>query len=455
MMLSPALYRIFGHLLINTALSSVINYSVWFAITFYAYLETQSVFVTGMIAGMYLVATMLTGIWFGSLVDHHKKKVSMIASNIASIAFYIAALIIYLTAPAGSFQEVSNPHLWALITTSLLGVIAGNLRTIVLPTLVTILIPTGQRDKANGLVGTANGTSFLVTSLISGILVAAGGMLYVLLLALVVLTASILHIWLLPLPEKGIAHNDTAPQKIDLKGTYRLVAAAPGLLALIVFTTFNNFLGGVFMALMDAYGLSMMSVQLWGLLWAVLSSGFILGGILIARKGLGVNPLRTLLLVNAVLWVVTILFPLHGSVIPLAIGMFVYMILVPFAEASEQTVLQQIVPLERQGRVFGFAQSIEQSASPLTAFLMGPLAQFVFIPFMTVGAGAQLIGSWFGTGPARGIALVFILTGFIGLIVTLLAFLSRHYRSLSRHYAESVAANPPDMHQAAKDGLVG
>ena len=41
----------------------------------------------------------------------------------------------------------------------------------------------------------------------------------------------------------------------------------PGLLALIAFSCLNNFLGGAFMALMDAYGLSMVSVQAWGLMW--------------------------------------------------------------------------------------------------------------------------------------------------------------------------------------------
>ena len=40
---------------------------------------------------------------------------------------------------------------------------------------------------------------------------------------------------------------------------------------------------------------------------------------------------------------------------------------------------------------------------------------------MTDGAGADAIGGWFGTGPDRGIALVFVLTGVIGLIVTVLA----------------------------------
>ena len=75
------------------------------------------------------------------------------------------------------------------------------------------------------------------------------------------------------------------------------------------------------------------------------------------------------------------------------------MFLGPYAEAAEQTTLQKVVPYERQGRVFGFAQSVEQAASPLTAFLIGPLAQFVFIPFMTTGAGAEAIGGWFGTRP--------------------------------------------------------
>ena len=131
------------------------------------------------------------------------------------------------------------------------------------------------------------------------------------------------------------------------------------------------------------------------------------------------------------------LFPLQSSVILLTAGMAVYMLLGPYAEAAEQTIPQKVVPYERQGRVFGFAQSIEQAASPLTAFLIGPITQLVFIPFMTTGAGVDLIGSWFGTGPDRGIALVFVLTGLLGLVVTLLALRSRPYRQLSERYTGS------------------
>jgi DHA3 family multidrug efflux protein-like MFS transporter len=123
--------------------------------------------------------------------------------------------------------------------------------------------------------------------------------------------------------------------------------------------------------------------------------------------------------------------------------MAVFMFLMPYVEAAEQTVLQKVVPLERQGRVFGFAQSVEQSASPLTAFLISPLAQFVFMPFMAEGGtGAQLIGSWFGTGPMRGVALLFIITALFGLVLTVYALFSKHYRNLSRHYRDDEPSEP-------------
>ena len=216
----------------------------------------------------------------------------------------------------------------------------------------------------------------------------------------------------------------------------------PGLTALIIFSAFNNLLGGVYLALLDAYGLSLVSVQAWGLLWGLLSTGFIIGGLLIARTGLSRNPVRLLLGVNLLLWAVTMLFPLRSSIVLLAAGMYVYMLLVPYAEAAEQTILQKVVPYERQGRVFGFAQSVEQAASPLTAFLIGPLTQFIVIPFMTDGAGARAIGGWFGTGADRGLALVFVLTGAIGVIATVAALRSAPYRRLSRRYLTGPAELP-------------
>jgi DHA3 family multidrug efflux protein-like MFS transporter len=175
-------------------------------------------------------------------------------------------------------------------------------------------------------------------------------------------------------------------------------------------------------------------VQVWGALWGFLSLAFIVGGLVVARKGLGRNPLRTLFLSNIVMWAICCVFTLQASIVLLAVGMFVWLSLIPAVEAAEQTILQKVVAPERQGRVFGFAQSVEQAASPVTAFLIGPIAQLIFIPFMTTGAGVRLLGPWFGTGTDRGLALLFTVAGLVGLAVTLLAMRSHSYRLLSENY---------------------
>ena len=436
----PTFPSTFLHLLGNTLVVAVIDFTVWFAITFFVFLETRSVFATGMIAGVYLLFTAGSGVWFGSLVDHHRKKTMMVISTVGSLVFYVVALIVERLAPDGAFTTPGSVLLWVLILSCMLGVISGNLRTIALPTLVTLLIPADRRDRANGLVGSTVGVSFLVTSVISGILVDAGGMFYVLLLGIGTNLIALLHLLSVRVDEPQIV--STGGTGVDLRGTYRVVRRIPGLMALILFSAFNNFIGGVFLALIDPYGLSMMSATAWGLMWGALSTAFIIGGLIVAKVGLGSNPVRLLLLGNVVMWAITVIFPLQASIAMLAGGMFVYMVLGPVVESAEQTVLQRVVPYERQGRVFGFAQSVEQAAAPLVAFLIGPITEFVFIPFMTDGAGARWIGDWFGTGPARGIAFVFVIAACIGLAATLLALASKYYRQLVQAYRDTA---PPEV----------
>src|SRR4029450_1652320 len=102
---SPALnlrtgtQRTFLHLLLSTLVVSVMNFTVWFAVTFWVYLEPRSVFPTGLISGIFLVSIAATGIWFGSLVDHHHKKTVMQWSAGVSLLLYAFCLALYLTTP--------------------------------------------------------------------------------------------------------------------------------------------------------------------------------------------------------------------------------------------------------------------------------------------------------------------------------------------------------------------
>ena len=441
--------------LVNSMVAFITNNFVWFAVTFWVFLETKSVIVTSVMAGVFTLTIAFSGFFLGSLVDRYPKKQVMMLSSVISLVAYVIAGAIYALTPKEEFTNASSFQLWVFIILALVGAIIGNLRGIALSTLVTILVPEEGRDKANGLVGTANGVAFLGASIFSGLAVGYLGMLWVIVIAIVMSILVIVHLMTLSIPDlqKKIRHahdgeaeheHDHDHQGVDVRGTIRAIRLVPGLFGLIFFHTFNNFLGGIFMSLMDAYGLLMVSVQVWGILWGVLSLGFIVGGMVVAKRGLGKNPLRTLFLANIVMWCICSVFTLQASIVLLAIGMFVWLCLIPAVEAAEQTILQKVVEPERQGRVFGFAQSVEQAASPITAFLIGPIAQLIFIPFMTDGAGADLIGSWFGTGTDRGLALLFTVAGLIGLAVTLFAMRSNAYRNLSNRY-ENEAREGEDL----------
>src|SRR3546814_12282413 len=80
-----------------------------------------------------------------------------------------------MLAPEGALARVEGAPLWGFILLVMLAVICGNIRMIALPTLVTALVEEDRRDKANGLVGMVTGMGFLLTSGISGFLVAWDG----------------------------------------------------------------------------------------------------------------------------------------------------------------------------------------------------------------------------------------------------------------------------------------
>ncbi len=427
-------FRIFYEVVVNSLAASLVNNFVWFSLTFWVYLETKSVLTTSVMAGVYSGTVALTGFFLGTVVDRYSKKKAMLFSSLSSLLLYAAAFILFVTTPLSVFRNSQSPSLWIFVLLALLGAIADNLRSIALSTLVSVLLPEEERDRANGVVGTATGVSFLASSIFSGLAIGYLGMFWMLAVALGLTILVIIHLIFRSIPEQNLSHGEEQAPSFDVRKTVHIIREIPGLFGLIFFNCFNNFLGGVFMALMDAYGLSLVSVQIWGLLWGFLSLGFIIGGIAVARKGLGNNPLRTLFLTNLIMWAVCCVFTLHASVVLLSTGLLVYMLLVPVIEAAEQTIVQKVIPPEKQGRVFGFTQSIEQAAAPVTALFIGPIAQYVFIPYLTTGPGVEWMGPWFGTGPDRGMALIFTLTGIIGLLVTLLAMRSRAYHRLVTHY---------------------
>ena len=441
--------RTFLQVLVNTAVANVTTSFLWFALVFWVYLETRSVLATGIIGGAYMLFIAMFSMAFGTLVDRHRKHLVMVlAGTITLIAFCISGGI-YLVFPESSLLNIGNPMFWLFSGIILFGAVIENMRNIALSTTVTLLIPEERHANANGLVGTVQGLAFLVTSVFSGLSIGLLGMGWTLVIAIVLSAVALVHLLFLRIPEDAPKHDGERRPLIDLRGSITAVRAAKGLFALIIFSTFNNFIGGVYMALMDPYGLELFPVEIWGIVLGVASSGFIIGGLLIAKFGLGRNPIKTMLLLVIVMGLLGAAFTIREFWWLYAVGILLYMVLIPAVEAAEQTVIQKVVPFETQGRVFGFAAAFESAAAPITAFLIAPIAQFIIIPFMNSDEGKQSLGWLLGDGQARGIALVFLIAGLVMVLAAVAAFFTKSYRTLSEQYQGNTESVKPAEEESA------
>jgi MFS transporter, DHA3 family, multidrug efflux protein len=63
--------KLFYAIVANSLAAFLTNTFVWFAVTFWVYLETKSVVATSVMAGVYTGTVALSGFFLGSLVDRY------------------------------------------------------------------------------------------------------------------------------------------------------------------------------------------------------------------------------------------------------------------------------------------------------------------------------------------------------------------------------------------------
>src|SRR5688500_4960270 len=89
-----ATMAVFRRLLVNTLATGVTSSFLWFALTFWVYLETRSVVATGVIGGAFAISSALIGPFFGTFADRHRKHTAMMLSTaVSALCFVVATLV--------------------------------------------------------------------------------------------------------------------------------------------------------------------------------------------------------------------------------------------------------------------------------------------------------------------------------------------------------------------------
>ena len=307
----------FRRLVANTLVSGVTSSFLWFALTFWVYLETRSVVATGVIGGAFSISSAVLGPFFGTYVDRHRKHAAMVLATAISAACFVAATAVFLAVDAERPAAAAQPVVLAArrLHPARLGrrQDAGH-RPVDLRDAARARGPAGPgqrhgRHRHRRLVRhhvgvqrprhrhAGHGLGLLRVAGPDGRRPSS--------------TCSTIHI---DEPEPEPVAEGEATGHVDVRGALEAIHAVPGLMMLILLAAFNNLLGGVFMALMDAYGLSLVSVETWGFLFGFISLAFIVGGLGRGQvRASARNPLRVVLVGNLVNWMVCSL--VHAAVV--------------------------------------------------------------------------------------------------------------------------------------------
>ena len=202
----------------------------------------------------------------------------------------------------------------------------------------------------------------------------------------------------------------------------------PGLLAYFVLT----YAALRFMTvLLTPMVLSFATAAVLGRIVSLGGAGMLAGSLLVSFLGVPRRHLLGILGSGFLLGSGLVLLGLHPSPGLVAAGMVLVLGIFPLLRSSYQTLWRLKVPLNMQGRVYALRTVISDSVEPLVYLSAGPLADRVLGPWMTNGGRLSgWLGPFLGTGPGRGIGLLFLVLGSAVMAATPLAWTSRRLRAL-------------------------
>jgi hypothetical protein len=281
----------------------------------------------------------------------------------------------------------------------------------------TLLVPKKHYGRAAGMVQTGEAIGQIISPAVGGVLLAVMSLQGIFLIsfgAFVFSIATLLSVTFPPLIRYGDITVEKKSLWREVAVGWSYVTTRPGLLALLIFFAAANFLGGFILVLTTPLVLSFASPAVLGAVMSIGSAGMLIGGMLMSAWG---GPRRRVLGVLGFQVLTAACFVLAGlrpSPELITVAAFFFFFSLPFINGSSQAIWQSKIAPELQGRVFAVRRMIAWSAVPISYLVAGPLADYVFEPLMaTGGLLCGTVGALIGTGPGRGIGLLFIVAGML------------------------------------------
>lgn len=372
----------------------------------------------------------------GSLADRWNRRTMMLLADTGSA---LTTLVVALLLGQGSLQ------IWHIYFLAIINSICGAFQEPAYHASVAMLVPKANLGRANGLLQLSQALESVASPVIAGLLFVSIGLQGIVMVDFFTFFAALITLLLVRIPQP-VLHAVPGAAKPgwwkDFVSGWNYLRQRQGLFGLLLYYAMLNFLLNLAGVMSGPLVLSNHPASVLGIVFTVAGVGMLAGSLLISAWG-GPKKNRISFIFGCIslgmLGMITIGLGVN-PVYPL-VGYPVVMFFVPMVSAVSQTIFQGKVAPVMQGRVFAMRGMLSRSMMPLAFLIAGPLADLLFEPMMSAGGALSgtILAGWLGTGPGRGIGLIFILCGAAALLVSLLFYLNPRIRKVESELPDALA----------------
>ena len=392
-----------------------------FALSFWIFEQTGEATALTWSIFFFMAPSVLFSPIAGAIVDRANRKMVMIVSDLLAGIATIFLLVLL---------GMDGLQIWHIYVANFLAGAANAFQFPAYSAAVTMMLPKAQYGRASGMLSLAGAASGILAPAFAGALLAPLGLVGIMSVDVATFIFAIVALFVVFIPQPEVTAAGRTGQGSLLQESaygFRYIFQRPSLLGLQMVFFFINFLAMFGFAVMVPMILArtgndeiaLASVQSVGAI------GGVAGGLLLSAWG---GPRRK---VNGILLGMVgvsifsqSLMGVGQTVFVWATAAFMGQFIIPILNGSNQAIWQAKVAPDVQGRVFAVRRLIAQITAPLATALAGPLADNVFEPAMRAdGVLAPLFGWLVGTGTGAGMALMFVITGLLGVVVGLGGYL--------------------------------
>lgn len=381
----------------------------------------------------------------GALVDRWDRRSAVLLSDLgAGASTALIWALVYLSERGWPIE------VWHYYVPVCLGASFGALRWPAYVATTALLIPRQHLARANGMLELALSAGQIFAPVLATVLMTRIGLRGVILVDLVsfLLAVGSLLLVRFPRPPPSTASEDQAKSLWgEVAYGWRFIRERPALLGMLLFILVSNLVTALLSILLTPLVKSFADDITLGRVISFSGLGAVAGGVVMGVWGGPRRRIHGVAGFHLLGGLVLLLACLPPSTLLIASSAAFYLFTTTLMVSCLQAIWQSKVAPELHGRIFAVRRMVGLLALPLAGLLAGPLVDRVFEPWMREGGAlAGSLGRVMGTGPGRGIALLFGLMGLVAVTNALFVWLYPRVRRAEEELPDALpspAGGPP------------